>query len=274
VVKRPWDLAAVGEVLVDVLAPGLEPGRVVHGPVTLQPGGTPINAAFAAAALGASCVVIGRVGADPAGTMVRAALITAGIDAALVGDSRAPTGVFLQTGEGDGRGAVADRGASARFAPSDVPDPLVAGVVLVSGYALVHDDSGPAASAALRQAEARYTAVTLGAPGRLRELGAAAFRERAEGAGVVLGNAEEARALTDLEPEDAVRALAEEYGLAAVTAGPAESLVATRRGELLRATPARMLPGEQTGAGDVFAAAFLLALLRGDSPERALRSAV
>src|SRR4029078_7027804 len=93
-VQRPWDLAAVGEVLVDVTAAGLVPGEVVHGPVRLQPGGTPVNAAFAAAAIGASCVVVGRVGADPAGTMLRASLLVAGIDARLAGDGRTPTGIY------------------------------------------------------------------------------------------------------------------------------------------------------------------------------------
>src|SRR5262249_58374442 len=112
--------------------------------VQLRPGGTPVNAALAAASLGASCVVVGRVGSDPAGTMLRAALIAAGVDADLAGDSQAPTGVFLETGTGAERAIVTDRGASARFSPDDVPDPLVAGAVLVSGYALLHDDSAPA----------------------------------------------------------------------------------------------------------------------------------
>src|SRR5690349_9071024 len=121
--QRAWDLAAVGEVLVDVTAADLVPGEVVHGPVRLQPGGTPVNAAFAAAAIGASCVVVGRVGADPAGTMLRASLLVAGIDARLAGDGRTPTGIYLEAGAGEGRSIVADRGASARLAVDDIPDP-------------------------------------------------------------------------------------------------------------------------------------------------------
>ncbi len=271
--KRPWDLAAVGEVLVDVTAEGLVPGEVVHGPVRLQPGGTPVNAAFAAAAIGASCVVVGRVGADPAGTMLRASLLVAGIDAHLAGDGRAPTGVYLETGTGDGRSIVADRGASARLSVDDIPDPLVAGAVLVSGYALLHDDTAPAASAALRRAQARYTAVLLAAPQLLQALGPEEVRRRSVGADVLLANAEEARALTGLDPDAAVAELARAYGLACVTSGAEGAIAATDDGALVRARPSAALPGDATGAGDAFAGAFLVALVRGATLQQALDAA-
>jgi sugar/nucleoside kinase (ribokinase family) len=272
-VQRPWDLAAVGEVLVDVTAAGLVPGEVVHGPVRLQPGGTPVNAAFAAAAIGASCVVVGRVGADPAGTMLRASLLVAGIDAHLAGDGRTPTGMYLETGAGEGRSIVADRGASACLAVDDIPDPLVAGAVLVSGYALLHDDTAPAASAALRRARARHTALLLAAPGLLRRLGPDEVRRRAAGADVLLANAEEARALTGHDPDAAVAELARSYGLACVTSGADGAVAAAAGGPLVRSRPSAPLPGDVTGAGDAFAAYFLVALVRGASLQEALDAA-
>lgn len=263
----------MGEVLLDIELPALEPGAVVHAPVRIRAGGTPVNAAFAAAALGAGAAVVGRIGADATGTAIRAALAEAGIEALLAVDERLPTGAFVEAGTGARRTVVADRGAGANLGVDDVPERLDAGAVLVSGYALLHDDTTRAAAAALARADARWRAVTTGSPALVRACGAEGVHERARGANVLLANEAEARALTGADPEQAAEELSHRYEVACVTLGP-QGAVAAGGDRLVRAAPAAAAPGELTGAGDAFAAALLVSLVRGADLGAAVTSAV
>jgi sugar/nucleoside kinase (ribokinase family) len=263
------DLIAVGEVLVDVSAPALVAGRAVHAPVRLRAGGTPVNAALAARSLGATVTVVGRVGDDFAAGAIRSALEAAGIEAALAADPEAATGTFVEAGEGAAKAVVTDRGASARLAPGDVPERLTAGAVLVSGYALLQEDTAPAAGAAIVRADAPWVAVSLAAPRLIERLGRRDIDARAAGANVLLANAEEAGALTGLGPDDAAADLARRYELACVTKGGEGAVAATgSRVERVDATGR-----DVTGAGDAFAGALLVALGRGADLRDALATA-
>jgi len=259
------DLIAVGEVLLDVTVAELVPGRVSHAPVSVRAGGVPVNAALAAAAHGARTAVVGRVGSDPAAAAVRAELGAAGVEAILAADDELPTGTFVETGEGDERAISADRGASARLSPGDIPS-LEARAVLVSGHALLRDDTAPAARAALESAVAPLIAVVAAGP-----IGAD-FHERAKGAIVLFANEDEARTLTGLEPREAALALAELYEVAVVTAGAAGA-VAASGGEIAVARPSETVRSQRSGAGDAFAGVFLVELAGGVSLQEALARA-
>jgi sugar/nucleoside kinase (ribokinase family) len=232
------DLVAVGEVMLDVALPPLVPGRALHTPVRVRAGGTPVNAALEAAARGRRAAVVGRVGADAAAEAVRWALRAAGVEALLAVDERLPTGTFAEAGDA----IVADRGANAALAPADLPEPLEAGAVLVSGYTLRNDDTRAAAEAAVRRARARYVAT---------------IAVECAGANVLFANAAEAAALTGLEPEPAAVELAQRYEIVCVTLG-AEGALSAAEGRVERIPP---LGPDVTGGGDAFAAAFLLARL-------------
>ncbi len=235
----------------------LVPGRILHAPVSVRAGGVPVNAALAAAALGARCAVVGRVGADTAAVAIRAELEAAGVEAILAVDEELPTGVFVESGSGETRAISADRGASARLRPGDIPA-LEAGAVLVSGHALLRDDTAPAARAALEAARASFVAVVAAGP-----IGAD-FHARAQGATVLFANEDEAAALTGLEPREAALALAELYELVVVTAGAAGA-VAASRGKLVVAKPGAPVESDRAGAGDAFAGVFLVSLAAGAS---------
>jgi len=267
-----WNLVAVGEVLLDVSLPEVEPGAVVHAPVRIRAGGTPVNAAFAAAALGARVAVIGRIGADAAGAAIRAALAEAGVEPLLTVDERLATGSFVEAGAGAGKAVVADRGASASLNADDEPGALAAGAVLVSGYALLHDDTAPAAAAALARADARWVAVTTGSAALVRSCGAAGVHERARGANVLLANVAEARGLTGREPDEAAGELSRRYEVACVTLGP-RGAVAASGGRVVHAAPAAATPSQLTGAGDAFAGALLVSLAGGADLGAALDAA-
>ena len=256
------DLIAVGEVLLDVTVAELVPGRASHAPVSVRAGGVPANAAVAAAALGARCAVVGRVGSDPAAAAIRAGLEAAGVVAILAVDEDLATGTFVETGQGETRAISADRGASARLGPGDIPS-LEAAAMLVSGHVLLRDDTAPAARAALEAARAPLVAVVAAGP-----VGAD-FHARANGANVVFANEEEARALTGLELREAALALAELYEVAVVTAGAAGA-VAVSGGEVVVGRPSEEVRSERSGAGDAFAGVLLVALAGGADLQQAL----
>ena len=261
------DLVAVGEVLLDVAAPELSSGAVVHGPVRVRAGGVPVHAAVAAARAGARAAVVGRVGSDPAAAAIKDALARAGVEAQLVEDRERPSGTYVEA-----RDAIAaDRGASAALAPGDIPSPLVAGAVLVSGHALLHDDTVRAARLALTSARARHVAVVAASARLIDSLGAAAFHERAAGATVVVANAEEAWALTNLGPAAAVVELARRYRFACVTAGDAGAFLAT--GLEVVQFGVDSVTGDTTGAGDALAGVLLVSLARGLTVHQALGAA-
>lgn len=260
--RRP-DLACVGELMVDVHVgvPMPPPGGRAHGGITLLPGGSAVTAALAARRDGGTVLVVGRVGDDAGGRLLVDALAEHGVETHVGRTPDAPTGVCVYAG-----GAVAaERGANRGVRPEDLPAVLAAGAVLVSGYLLLQPDSAEAGRAALARAEARWRAVDAASAELVGRRGL-----EAEGANVVLADAEEARALTGEEDgEAAVRALAERFELAFVKLG-AHGALACSQGDLVRHAEPPVERLAAAGTGDAFAGAALLALARADDPEAAL----
>jgi sugar/nucleoside kinase (ribokinase family) len=268
------DLICVGDVMLDVRvdAGQLARGGDVHGKVVLQPGGTSANAAVWAAASGASARVHAKVGRDLAGRLLRTELEARGVDAALVTDAEAPTGTMLVVHEAGERSMVADRGANALLTPTDLPEALEAGAVLVSGYLLLQDGAREAGLEALRRARAPWVAVETASWPLVEAVGPEGFHELAAGATAVLANDREARSLTGFEAGAAARELGERYRLACVKLG-AEGAVLVLDGEVHRAGSREVAERDPTGAGDAFDGVLLGALARGVDPDRALREA-
>jgi sugar/nucleoside kinase (ribokinase family) len=258
---------AVGDLLVDVIseqeAPG--PGSRAHAQVAIRAGGSAANAAVWAAALGATASVVGRVGADPAGDLVERVLIDRGIDAHLARDRELSTGVAVALGAA----VLAAPGASAKLAPEDIPDRLTGDSLLVSGFSLFQAGSAAGGRAALERFEGRWIAVDLASP----PLAAAAdLDELCSGANVVLATADEARAVTGLELEQAAVELSAKFGLACVKLGEEGALAAEGK-RMIRARADPVKRRSRFGAGDAFAAALLVSLADGRSIDQALETA-
>jgi ribokinase len=262
------DVLAVGDVMLDVsVAADAVSGGHVAGKVRVRPGGSAANAAVWAAHAGAAAAVVGRIGADFVGEALRHALAGRGVETLLVEDPEAPTGTVLALGET----VVAERGATARLAPGDLPANLEAPAVLVSGYALLHDDTEAAALAALDRASGPWLAVDAASARLLERYGSGRFLEATSGATVLLLNEDEALALAEAPGEAAARALAGHFRLVCVKLGPSGA-VAVADGSVER-VEGQAAAGDASGAGDAFAGALLTALARKAGPREALERA-
>lgn len=265
--RVPYDLIAVGDVMLDGTLPAPLVGGRVHGRIELRAGGSAVTAARAAARLGARAAVVGRVGADAAGRLIAEEVEAAGVASLLAIDEELSTGCVIVVG---GSSIVADPGASAHLAPGDLPATLEAHSVLVSGYSLLHSGSEAAARAAVELAQTDLLAIDAASARLVTEFGPERFLAATANADILLANADEARALTGLEPAEAALRLAERYRIVCVKLGSAGALAASG-GEVVRAS-VRPIDREDTfGVGDAFAGGFLLSLSQTKAVAVALR---
>ena len=240
----------MGDVMVDVVTERLPAaGEYAHGSVRLRAGGSAVNAGLKAAELGASTQVVGRIGTDAAGDLVVSALEANRVDACLARDAELPTGTAVALADA----VVADRGANARLSPRDLPSPLRADALLVSGFALFQDGSRDAARAALDRFDGRWPAVDLASP----RLAALDFDAK-----VVFATEAEAQAVPGLEERFEIVCVKRADGARAHQAGQAVDVASPL---VPRTSP--------FGAGDAFAAAFLFALASGERLEPTLARA-
>jgi ribokinase len=275
---HPPLLVCVGDLMVDVAveAPALARGGDVAGVVRLGAGGSAANvAAWAVAAGGRARLVAGR-GDDLAGRLLAADLEERGIGLYPDRPVGSATGAMLVVMEAGERSFVADPGANLDLGRGDVVAGVDgAGAVFVSGYPLLRPATRAAAMAAAGAAgRARVPAVVDAASwpllgGRAGEPVVAA----AELAGTLLANREEAAALAGVrDPGAAGTGLAARVGTVVVKCGAA-GVVVCAAGRPPVAVPAPAVTAvDVTGAGDAFAAAYLLARAAGADPAEAARA--
>lgn len=271
-------LLVVGDVVTDVIArhrTPLAPATDTAAEIRTLPGGAGANAACWAARSGRCEVrLLGRVGTDAADWHVRA-LRHAGVRPLLVPDPEASTATVIALVDSSAeRTFLTDSGAALRLSPGDWSAALLDGVARLhlSGYLFFATPSREAARRALRDAREAGVPVSVdpASAGFLTELGVDRFLTAAEGAEVLLPNADEARTLTGRgEPEAAAAELSRRFPLVVVTLGAAGALVAEGGAVTARVAAPGVRPVDSTGAGDAFTGAFLAARLAGADPARA-----
>ena len=291
------DVVAVGSAIVDVLAEtedqvlgrlGLVKGTMAlvdsasadrlyraMGPAVEASGGSAANTVAGVASLGGSAAFIGRVRDDQLGAVFAHDLRAAGVrfttPAATSGPATARCLIFV-TPDGE-RTMNTHLGAAACLEPEDIDAGLIADSRLVYLEGYLWDP--PQAKQALRRtvALARETgaevALTLSDPfcvERHRE----EFLELIDsGVGVLFANAVELTSLFQVGGLDqALGLVSSRCSVAAVTRGPAGSVVVA--GDQVLAVDAHPVERvvDTTGAGDLYAAGFLLGLARGVALER------
>lgn len=277
------DLLTIGEPMLEFSElPASEDGKKLY----LQGyGGDSSNAAVAAARQGARVGTITGLGRDAPGDAFLALWREEGIDITGVKrDPLHPTGVYFITHDGGGHRFfyLRKETAAAHFGPADLPRDLVAGarILLASGISLA---ISPAA------ADAVFAAIDIarGAGGRIaidtnyRPLlwpparAAAVIHAAIMKADIALVSEEDARALTGRETPEAILDFYCGLGppIVVLKRGKEGAILATKERRIGLAAP-MVAAVDATGAGDVFAGAFLARLMEEGSTEAAARYAV
>lgn len=267
-VRRPLDVVAVGEALVDLVDPNAahlsSATRFIRAP-----GGTPANTACAVARLGGRSALLGAVGTDALGAMLRHTLRSFGVDLTGLRMLDRRTSLALAATGGDVPDFVFYRDADAALTPDDIPADLVASArfVHVSSMALLAEPARSATLRAVELARRHGRSVSLDPNIRLSSWpSAAAARAALEPvialADVVKVNADEARILTGgEEAETAIQSLGHSHALVIVTLG-SHGCIWRRGNNSGRVAGFPVDVVETTGAGDAFAGALLYQLSR------------
>lgn len=249
-------VVTLGDLLLDVVVRLEEPHASdddVPAEIALVPGGQAANVAAWVCWLGAEARLIARRTDDAAGRMIAGDLTARGVELAgpVVAGERTGTVVALVAPDGT-RTLASDRGASGTLGADDVDVSMVADadILHVAGYTLLRD-AGAAAAVLLAEGARRYGArvtVDLSTAHGIAQLGREEMRRRvtAQAPDVVFANEAEAEAFGT--PLDCVW----------VVKRGALGCTVLHDGE--RRYPAIEVEHvvDTTGAGDAFAAGFVL----------------
>ncbi len=264
-------IATLGDVMLDVivrLEEPLAPGGDVRAATRAGAGGQAANVAAWAVALGAEGRCIAKRGGDATGELVARELEGRGVE--LVGPvADGATGVVVSiVGADRDRALASDRGVAPSFSPDELDAAwLDCDVLHLSGYALLREpvcDTATLAASLARGRGARVS-VDVAAWTEIRVFGAVKFRE-----------------LIDTIAPDVLFATEAEWeilGGAYLTAptgvikrGPRGATVVTEDARL-DLSPVETEVVDTTGAGDAFAAGFLLGGSLEEAARRALEAA-
>ncbi len=145
-------LVSLGDLILDVIV-GLDgpliPGDDRKATTLVGAGGQAANVAAWAASLGAETRYVGKRGADAAGELATRELASHGVE--IVGPASGRNGVVVSIAAGGERSMASDRGSATELEPDELdPAWFRCDRLHVSGYALLVE---PVAAAALRAAE-------------------------------------------------------------------------------------------------------------------------
>jgi ribokinase len=250
--------------------------------VQLWPGGSAANFAVWAAHEGADVRYISRVGRDLSGEMLVRSLQDAGVTPAVRVVDEPPTGRVLVMVDHEGlRRMWTYPGASATISVDDL-DPAwfeSLDAFHLTGYSLLREGPRAAALEALRLARACGSPLCTLDPNPshlIVEFGLEHYRQMlAERQfDIIFPNLEEGSLLTGRDsPQDIAAALVNISPLVVLTLGNRGCLVATRQETLeVEAEPVEVVR-DATGAGDAFAAGFVVEYLRSRDLLSAARAA-
>jgi 2-dehydro-3-deoxygluconokinase len=260
----PFEVVTAGETMA-VIAPD-PPGLLAPGPVHLDVGGAESNVATWLARAGRRVAWVSRLGADPPGRIVRDRVAAAGVDVSLAGtDSQAPTGLYLR--EQGGVAYYRKGSAASRMAPGIWDDPALRGARVVHLTGITPALSQSCHDMVRRALERRPVAgavytfdvnhrPSLWRPGEAAGTLAALARR----ADVVFTGRDEAETLWGTPDDDSIRALLPEPPVLVVKDAHIGATAFSAAGKVHVATPPVQVV-DPVGAGDAFAAGYLLGLL-------------
>jgi len=261
-------IVVLGDLNLDVLARlpcDLPHGGEVRTSVESTPGGSAGNFARAAACEGADVTFIGCVGNDIVGELLIHSLKEQGIDAQ-VKHVELPTGTIVALQYGEKSTMLCSRGANDGLDPSWIKEEcfLKADHLHLSGYSFLSPAQLPAVKKAMQIAQRKAISISVSPPpaNLIHSFGVTRFLEAIAKINFIFPNLKEGKLLTGKEtPEEIVTALAEKFTTGALTLEGKGSLAwSGDKRDRCQIDSIKAL--DTTGAGDAFAAGFVVAYLK------------
>ena len=260
-------IVVLGDLNLDVLAAlpeSFSQESEVRTQIRTFPGGSAGRFARIAAREGAEVTFIGCVGADLTGQLLIRSLQNENIQPH-VKRVNAPTGTIVALEQGGRRTMLCSRGANDGIEASWVKQEWFCGAkhLHLSGYAFLSPSQREAAHRAIDIGRALDVTISVDPPpaNLIRTFGVSSFLKELAPADWLFPNLEEGQTLSGEEtPERIVAALAVNFSAGALTLAEEGSL-AWQRQERDRCQTDSIECTSSTGAGDAFAAGFVVSLL-------------
>ena len=276
-----YDVICIGMALVDSIIRGFDPKPVsasgyVAQSGSLNAGGEAVNEAVAAAKLGMKTGILCALGDDAAGEIVLNELKQNGVDTGLVVRSEAtPVTTMFVNADGT-RKSVTNQAHRYNFHPEKEPTLFTdaRAVILGSLFRAPFDDPESLHAVVSGAKKAGQLVVADTKLPNFRFLTLEDIRDSLEQIDYITPNEDEARYFTEEEEPEAMADVFLSYGVknAIIKLGSRGCLLKNRENTIrLPAMP--VIPMDATGAGDNLVAGFVSEILRGVSPEEALRFA-
>ena len=246
-----------------VVGASIKQGVETRAQISTQGGGAAANVASWLAISGTPAHVIARVGDDAAGQTVLTELDKYGVSHSETIVPGANTGVVIVLVDALGeRTMFPDSGANSGLSLADLPPLDEITAVYLSGYPLVNPNSRPGALDILRAVKERGLPVIFdpSTVGVLLEVGLNQVREWLALVDVVILNEEEAHFLSGKNnPVEAAAELLKKTPLVVIKRGGNGALAQARGSGVVQIPAVETEVLDTTGAGDAFAAGFILA---------------
>ena len=260
----------VGDIMLDVSAvigSSISPGVETRATISTQGGGAAANVASWLSVSGTPTYLIARVGDDTAGQTVLAELDKYGVEHSQTMIPDVNTGVVIVLVDALGeRTMFPDSGANSGLSLADLPPLDEITAVYLSGYPLVNPKSREGALDILRSVKERGLPVIFdpSTVGVLLEVGLIQVRGWLELVDVVILNEEEAHFLSGKKnPIEAAAELLKSTPLVVIKRGGNGALAQARGSSVVQISAIEAVVVDTTGAGDAFAAGFILVWANG-----------
>ncbi len=223
-------------------------------------GGSASNTIDGLASLGVDCGYIGKIGNDPYGELFKKELISNHINPALLtGENPTGTAITLLTKDAE-RTFATYLGAAIEMIPGDLKEDHFReyGYLHLEGYLVQNNEL---ILRAVRMAKTLGLRVSMDMASYNVVAANKDFLQNMmrDYVDIVFANEDEARTMTEMEPEEAVHELAKHCEIAVVKMGKYGSII-KRGDEVVQVDGIEAVLRDTTGAGDLYASGFLFGL--------------